>query len=70
MEENEKYQKLLTDPKFIAIKRFNYDLDALLVRYPEEVPDNVIAQALMIEESEVAERYEEIILKLRELMRV
>jgi hypothetical protein len=39
-------------------------------RYVKEgiAPDHVIAQALFIEESEVDEKYQDIILKLRELM--
>lgn len=58
-------ERIETEPDFIAIKRFDYSLNKLLERYPEGVPTRVIAQALMMEESEVEELYQKIIAKLR-----
>lgn len=56
------------DPDWIALKRFDYSLAALLERYPEGCPRKVIASALMVNEDEVQELYEEAISELRTLM--
>lgn len=68
MDESTKKQKILKDPGFIAIKRFDFDIEQLLTRYPEQVPDSVIAQALLMDEEEVAGLYEMVVRKLRRLM--
>jgi len=62
--------KLLEDEDYINLKRFNFSIKETLERYPDGVPDHLIAQALGIEESEVTELYEEVVLHLRELMKV
>jgi hypothetical protein len=68
---DEEVKKMLeTDPDWIASKRFGNSLVKLKERYPEECPDRIIAAALLIEESEVEARYQEIVLKLRKLMKV
>lgn len=69
MEDDTKKMKLTTDPDYIAIKRFDYSLTKLRERYPEEVPDSIIAQALMIEEKDVARVYAEIVGKIRAFLR-
>jgi hypothetical protein len=58
------------DDKFVYSKRFEYDLDRLVSRYPEECPDRVIAAVLMITEDDVESEYERIARKLRMLMGV
>lgn len=58
------------DPDFVNVRRFQYSLDKLKERYPEGAPDHVIAAALMITEDDVASIYEQVIVKLRELMKV
>lgn len=62
--------KLQDDEDYINLKRFNFSLKETLKRYPEGVPDHLIAQALGIEEEDVSELYEEVVLHLRDLMKV
>lgn len=59
--------RVLTDPRFIAMRRYSYDIAKLEDRY-EECPSHVIAQALLISEEEVEELKKELIIKLRNLM--
>jgi len=62
--------KIANEENFIAIKRFNYSLERMLERYPDGVPDRIIAQALLIKEEDVEELYQKIILKLRKGMKI
>lgn len=62
--------KIENSPDWIAIKRFNYSLNKLLERYPDGVPDRIIAQALQINEEEVEIIYQKILSKLRNKMGV
>lgn len=59
-----------TEPDFVAIKRFEYSLNKLMMKYPEGAPTKVIAQALLVTEDEVEELYEGIIMKLRQALDV
>jgi hypothetical protein len=61
----ERDTRLDTDPDFILLKRFGFSLDKLLMRYPDEVPDETIAQALGIPAGEVPARYDSIVARLR-----
>lgn len=54
-----------TDPDFINIKRFDYSLNNLLKRYPEGVPDRIIAAALQMTEDEIQSLYTTVLDKLR-----
>jgi hypothetical protein len=65
MDEEEAKRMLESDPEWIASKRFGHSLTKLMERYPEGCPDRIIAAALMIDESEIEERYKTIVLKLR-----
>jgi len=58
------------DDDWIAIKRLDYSLANLLAKYPDSVPDNIIASALMMSPEEVEDLYQETIQELRELMGV
>ena len=62
--------KLEEDSDFIAIKRLDYSLANLLAKYPDSVPDNIIASALMMSPEEVEALYQETIQELRDLMGV
>ncbi len=62
--------KLLDDEDHILLKRFNYSLKETLERYPEGVPEHLIAQALDLEEEEVSELYQDVVEKLRAIMKV
>lgn len=70
LDDRKKRELIDVDPNFIAIKRFNWSLDDLLERYPDGVPDHIIAAALLIEEEEIEVMYQNIVGKLRELMKV
>lgn len=59
-----------SDPDFIAIRKFGYDINTMLKKYPDGAPSSVIAEALLIDESEVEELYSSIIQKIRKQMRV
>lgn len=57
--------KIREDPDFINIKKFDYSLVKLLERYPDGVPDRVMAQALMIIEEDIEQIWDGIVSKLR-----
>jgi hypothetical protein len=59
--------KLRTDPNFVAIKHYNYDIKEIEARY-EECPEHIAARALFITEEELAIETQLVILKLRNLM--
>jgi hypothetical protein len=63
-------KKIAEDPDFIAIKRFGNSMKQLLERYPDGCPDKVIAQALLIEETEVEDLYQKTVRALRISMKV
>lgn len=60
--------KIMEDPDYIDIKRFDFSLKKLLERYPDGCPNRIIAKALDISEEEVEAKYEEIVQKLRTLI--
>ena len=59
-------EKILNDTDFINLKRYGYSLAKLMVRYPDGAPDHVIADALLIDESEIDELYRDIVKKLQD----
>jgi len=62
----EMQNRLETDSDFIALKRFDYSMKELMLRYPDGVPsDRLIAQALLMTEEELDIIFEEIVNKLR-----
>lgn len=63
-------QMLETDPDFISIRRYGYSLAKLEGRYPDGVPDHVLATALLLTTEEMNSRYHQIVLTLRNLMRI
>ena len=63
-------QRVETDPDYINLKRFDFSLRKLLVRYPDGCPDHIIAQALILNESEVETTYNNVVIRLRTLMGV
>jgi len=67
----EEVQELIRkDKDFIYSKRFDFSLKKLLERYPEGAPTKLIAQVLLMEESEVEELVEESITLIRKKMKV
>ena len=69
-EDDEIRRRLAEDPDFIHLKRFNFSIAEALQRYPDGLPDRLIAQGLGITEEQVAEDYRKVVLKLRALMLV
>jgi hypothetical protein len=62
--------RLSTDEDFIPLKRFDYSMRCLLDRYPDGVPDRIIAQSLLIDDEQVEVLYQEVVAKLRTNMKV
>jgi hypothetical protein len=62
--------KLETDEDYLDLKRFDYSVNKALERYPDGLPDHLLAQGLCISEAQLEERYQTIILRLRSLMKV
>lgn len=62
--------KLDQDPDFVYLKRFDYSLKKVMLRYPDGCPTRVIAQALLMTEEDVELMHKRIIAKLQELMGV
>lgn len=68
---HEEAKKLVEiDPEFIYSKRFENSLEKCLDRYPDGAPAKVIAHCLMMTEEEVEVVFQEVIVKLREIMKV
>jgi hypothetical protein len=67
---NEARLRLASDEDYICLKRFEFSLARLLERYPEGCPDRIVAQALLMTEDQVREMYENVVVKLRQLMNV
>lgn len=59
-----------TDPDFVNLKRFNHSLTSLMERYPGGVPDQMIADAMMVDLSTVERVYDNIVQKLKKIMSV
>lgn len=62
--------KLINDPDFILLKKFNYSLAKMVERYPDGAPDNIIASAIGVEEEEVEGIYNGIIDKIKKYLKV
>ena len=67
---SEARKRIRHDPNFVYLKRFDFSMEKLLDRYPEGVPNKLIAQALLITEEDVETIYNNIIEKLRKNMNV
>jgi hypothetical protein len=63
-------KNLQEDPNYIILKRYNFSIERLLERYPDGVPDHIIAEALDLTADELNQQYAEIISCLRDKMRV
>lgn len=63
-------KKIATDPEYIYSKRFNYSVSECVERFPDGAPLKIIAQALMMTEPEVEETFNEVVAKLKKIMKV
>jgi hypothetical protein len=70
MKGNEARERISTDPDFIFLKRFDYSLASLVEKHPGGVSTRVVAAALMVTEDDVNDIYENIILKLRDILKI
>ena len=61
--------QLNSDPDYILLKRFGYSLKRLVDRYPEGVPDSIIAASLGCPEEDIEPRYQRIVSEIRKLLR-
>jgi hypothetical protein len=68
--EEEMREKIQNDPLFVNVKRFEYDIEKLEVKFPDGCPNHVIADALMMTEDEVEAHMDAIVSKLRTVMGV
>ena len=50
---------------FVALKRYSYSLSKAMERYPDGMPNALIAQALGIAEADVETIYQNIVAKLK-----
>jgi hypothetical protein len=71
IEDTDLQDKVANDADFVNLKRYNYSLERLLVKYQDNpIPDRVIAQALNITEQELHEEFARLVDKLRDRMGV
>jgi hypothetical protein len=67
---NQVRQNLVNEPDYVYSRRYKFSLQQLINRYPDGVPDHIIAQSLLLTEEELAEQYESIVERLRSTMGV
>jgi hypothetical protein len=70
MTSDEIRQRLRREPDFIALPRFNYSLASLVERYPDGVPEKLVAEALDMTEEDAQILFESAVKKLRRAMGV
>ena len=67
----EEKKKLINEnPDFINYPNYNNSLKSMLSAYPNGLKDTMIAKALCITAAEVETAYQQIVLKLKKLMKV
>jgi hypothetical protein len=70
MSTSEIRKKIESEPDFVNLKRYDFSLEKLLDKFPDGVPNKMIAQALLMTEEEVEKIYQQVVLKLRKEMKV
>ena len=63
-------KRVETEADFVYSKRFDFSLQKCLDRYPDGAPNRIIAQCLMLTEEEVEQIYQDVVQKLRVVMKV
>jgi hypothetical protein len=58
------------DPEYVHLRRYDFSVEKTCERYPDGVPDHIIAQGLLITVEDVEVIYQQAVTKLRELMGV
>jgi len=59
-----------TDPDFVYLKRYGYSISKAIDAFPDGCSDRVIAQALGLQEEQIPELYQEIVVKLRNSLKI
>ncbi len=59
-------EKLNTDPDYIYSKKFSNSLTAIIEKYPDGVPDTIIAKVLKIKPTQFNIVFDRILEKLKE----
>lgn len=68
---DKKDERLYSQVDFILLKKYEYSLQALLLRYKgKSVPSKTAANALNLTEEEFDEEFQRVVSKLREIMKV
>jgi hypothetical protein len=62
-------EKINTDPDFIYSKKFNNSLAEIIKKYPNGVPDNLIAKVLKLKTSQYNNIFNKILSKLRDSLK-
>ena len=71
MTTSEAKARILSDPDFVNLPKYDYSIKNVLEKYPDgNVPDRVIAQALLMTEDDVETVYASVVAKLRRYMKV
>jgi hypothetical protein len=63
-------ERIDSDPNYVHAPSLGNDLETVLNKHPEGCTDRVIASLLQVEVEEVEDLYQEIVLKLRQEMKV
>jgi len=58
------------DPEFVYLRRYEFSVTKLLERYPDGVPDHIIAAGLLLAEDDVERIYQDAVDKLRQHMKI
>lgn len=69
MTDEEILKRLQTEEDFVFAPRYKNSVTELLRRYPDGVPDRIVAQALQIHPEEVSEAFERVVEKIRRAIR-
>ncbi len=69
LSDEEKKTRIQDDPDFINAPYFKHSLKELLSKHPDGISDDRIAKYLMMEESELDVEYNDIIMKLRGILK-
>lgn len=70
MTSDEVRERLEKEPDFVYLPKFEFSLKKLMERYPEGVPDKLIAAGLMLTEEEAEDLFRSAVSKLRRSMGV
>lgn len=69
MTDDEIIKRLVTEEDFVFAPRYQNSVKVLIEKYPDGVPDRIIAQALQIDVSEVTEAFDRAIAKIKKQIR-